>query len=404
MARDGVAVSPEVAALVARFVDGERFNVRAEAAGVGISRSTFYKYVTRFRAAGVEGLFPISRRPRTSPTAVSADLEDAVVRARKCLDDEGWDAGAEQILFWLEDYPAKWLAEPGGPLPVLPSRASVNRILTRRGLVTPMPQRAPKKTRRFEHAHPNTLWQMDGFEWQLVHGPKVCVLEIVDDHSRVDIVLRAIRSENGIDVWNAFTAAAAEFGLPRMVLTDNGSGFSGKRRGWTSILEENLAELGVRHIASSVSHPQTCGKVERAHSPVEKWLRKRRTPPETLAELETLLEVYRDHNNNRRRRTHLGKIAPMTRYRLGQPDGPGQGPVPHPLAILERSVSPSGTIRVDSKELGIGRAYKGQTVHVFKQGKQLTIIAGHKHLATFTLTGRTRYQAATKSGTLSADA
>ncbi|WP_035919276.1 leucine zipper domain-containing protein, partial [Knoellia sinensis] len=64
---------PDVAALVARFVEGESFNVRVAAAGVGISTSTFYKYVARFRAEGVEGLYPRSRRPLTSPTAISVE-------------------------------------------------------------------------------------------------------------------------------------------------------------------------------------------------------------------------------------------------------------------------------------------------------------------------------------------
>jgi hypothetical protein len=170
MARDGVAVHPEVAALVVRFVEGERFNVRVQAAGVGISTTTFYKYVKRFRSDGVDGLFPNSRRPRTSPLAVSLDIEDAVVLARKHLSDDGWDAGADQILFWLEDNPERWMVDPGLPMLVLPARATVNRILTRRGLVTPMPQRKPKKSHRFEHARPNTLWQLDGFEWTLLDG------------------------------------------------------------------------------------------------------------------------------------------------------------------------------------------------------------------------------------------
>lgn len=388
---------------MARRAGGERFNVVAATREVGVSTSTFYRYVARFGVEGAPGLFPRSRRPEGSPSAIAAVVEDAVVLARKRLEEDGWDAGAEQILFWLEDHQAVWWSDPDRPAPALPSRASVNRILTRRGLIRPMPQRRPRTTRRFEHKRPNTLWQLDGFEWTLAGGRTVCVLEIVDDHSRVDIALRAVRSENAVDVWDTVAAAAAEFGLPRMMLTDNGTAFSGRRRGWVSNLEANLAELGVRHIAASVRRPQTCGKVERAHHPVEKWLTKRTTPPRTLPELQAYLDTYRDRNNNHRRRTHLGGITPMTRYRLSAPDGPGSEPVPTPVLVFQRTASPSGTIRVDNHELGIGRAHKGRQVTVFKQGKKITVLAGHEFLAAFTLTGRARYQAATSKGTLSAN-
>jgi transposase InsO family protein len=332
---------------------------------------------------------------------VRVEVEDAIVLVRKRLTEAGWDAGAEQILFWLGDHREQWGAA-GEVVPVLPSRATVNRVLSRRGLVTPVPQRAPRRTRRFEHQHPNTLWQLDGFGWHLAGGSGVCVLHIVDDCSRVDIALRAVRSENTVDVWDTFAAASAQFGLPRMVLTDNGVAFSGKRRGWTTVLEQNLAELGVRHIPSSVAHPQTCGKCERAHRGVQQWLRAH-PDPATLTELQALLDQYREHNNTRRRRTHLGGLTPMDRYRLGPVDGPGPGPLPEPVQVLLRTVTPSGTIGVGSKMIGLGRVHAGKSVHVFKQGTRLTVIAGHQHIATFTLSTRAgRYQSAHPSGKVSA--
>jgi hypothetical protein len=47
---------------------------------------------------------------------------------------------------------------------------------------------------------------MDGFEVKLADGTVVCVLPIVDDCSRLDIALRAVRSENSTDVWEFFQA------------------------------------------------------------------------------------------------------------------------------------------------------------------------------------------------------
>jgi len=179
MARDGVPVGPELAALVARAVGGERFDVRAECARLAVSTKTFYKYRKRFMVEGVEGFYPRSRRPLTSPTRVSAAVEDVVVEARKDLDGQGWDAGAEQIAFWIGDHLDRW---PSGE-PV-PSRATINRVLDRRGQVVAVPQRRPRSARhRFEAEHPNHMWQMDGFDYTLADGRVVCVLQILDDCS-----------------------------------------------------------------------------------------------------------------------------------------------------------------------------------------------------------------------------
>jgi transposase InsO family protein len=377
-----------LAALVARKAAGEEFNVRAACDGLGVRPKTFYKYLARFQSEGVEGFYPRSRRPLTSPTRVSVEVEDLVVRARKELDDEGWDAGAEQIGFWILDHPQAW---PEGS--VVPSRATINRILGRRGQIVRVPQRRPCRSRhRFEAAQPNSMWQMDGFEFDLADGGTVVILQILDDCSRFDLALRAARSENSQDVWAAVLYASHRYGLPAQFLTDNGTAFSGRRRGWTSRLEENLRVLGVRPITSSVGHPQTCGKNERAHSTVLRWLRKR-PAPDTLEDLQTLLDRYRDRYNNARRKTHLAGMTPAERYALGPVDGPGPEPTPWPVSIRTAKVSASGCIGIDKHLLGVGRRWAGTTVTTIRRHHQITVFTSDQLIAEFTLTGHRGYQA-----------
>ncbi len=387
MARDGVPVGPELAALVARAVGGESFDVTVECARLDVSTKTFYKYRKRFANEGVEGFYPRSRRPLTSPSSVSAAVEDVVVEARKDLDGDGWDAGAEQIAFWIADHPARWPA--GEPVP---SRATINRILVRRGQVMQVPQRRPRAARRrFESDHPNHLWQMDGFDYTLAEGRVVCILQIVDDCSRFDLALRAARSENAIDVWAAVVWASTRYGLPARFLTDNGGAFSGARRGWVSSLEQNLRSLGVRPCTSAVAHPQTCGKGERAHSTVLKWLRKR-PPAGSLEQLQSMLDEYREHYNHRRRKTHLGGLTPAQRYDLGPIDGPGIGPTPWPVQIQTAKVSASGCIGVDQHLLGVGRRHAGTIVTCVRQHRQIAVFDNNQLIAEFTLNGQRRYR------------
>lgn len=406
-------MSPEFAALVARYVACERFNVCQKCAEVGCSTTTFYKYAKRFSERGVEGFYPDSRRPRSSPAATGVEVEGLVVAARKELQEAGWDAGADSIRFQLEAW-RDGLASGTGPfgeplcglLPPrpwptqarIPSRTTINRILDRRGQVAAVPQRRPKTSRRrFEADQPNTRWQMDGFVVTLADGSEVCVLHIVDDCSRLDIALVAVSSENSADVWAVVQAAAATYGLPAQMLTDNGTAFSGFRRGWTSALTENLTALGVRHITSSVGHPQTCGKCERAHRTVRLWL-SLRPAFATLADLNSALEVYRDLHNNNRRRRHLHGMTPAVRYRLGPLDGP-LGHQPGPVTITTKPVAPNGAIKIDGTSLGIGRAHAGQNVTVIRQEQQITVIHNNRLITEATIHRGLRYQSANPNGT-----
>lgn len=389
MARDGVAVSPELAALVARAAAGEVFNIRAECVRVGVSTKTFYKYLSRFRTEGVDGFYPRSRRPVSSPTKTAVDVEDWVVRARKVLTDEGWDAGADQIRYWLEDHDVdQECTWPRGQ--PLPSRTTINRVIQHRGLVVPVPQRRPKAAnRRFEAERPNSRWQLDGLGVDLVPGKAATVLHLVDDCSRQDMALRAVPTENGADAWDTFLAAAEEYGLPAELLTDNGPAFSGRRRGWTSALEENLAALGVRHVTSSIAHPQTCGKCERAHKTLRQWLAKQRAPA-TLEELQTLLDRYREHYNNNRRKAHLGGLTPAQRYTLGPLDGPTD-PLTTPPVFTTVQVSASGCIGISGHLISIGRRHAGNSLLLIRQDKNVTAFHGNQLIAQITLTRGRRY-------------
>lgn len=384
-------MGPEFAALVARVHGGERVNVRAECVGLGVAPKTFYKYLARFAVEGVEGFYPRTRRPLASPSRLGAEVEDVIVRARKELDNGGWDARAEQIAFWIADRledPGCW--PPGAPVP---SRATINRVLERRGQMVRVPQRRPRRsTHRFEAEASNSMWQMDGFQYTLSCGRVVVILQVSDDCSRYDLALRAAPSENAVDVWAAVTWAAQRHGLPARFLTDNGTAFSGARRGWLSALEENLRTLGVDPITSSVAHPQTCGKNERAHATVQKWLAKRPAATD-LEELQELLDVYREHYNHRRRKTHLGGLTPAQRYDLGPLDGPGTQPAVWPVQILTATVSTSGCIGVDKRLLGIGRKHAGTTVTAIRQHHQIAVFDDNQLIAEFTLTNRRGYHA-----------
>lgn len=376
-------------AAIAAKAGGQRVNVAAACRSAGVSRKTFYKFLARYRAEGLDGLRLRSRRPLAPAGLTRPEVEDAILLARKQLADEGLDNGPISIYWRLLDTGAL----PGVPSRV-PSRVTIHRVLTRRGMIVPAPRKRPRSTRsrRFTRARANELWQIDGFEYPLADGDgsTATVIQILDDHSRLDLESRAAVSENGADVWAAFTTAARRYGLPAQVLTDNGTAFSGARRGWEATFETNLRAVGVHPITSTRNHPQTCGKNERVHATTQRWLAKQ-PPPRTLAELQALLDRYRS-SYNQRRHQGLHMATPQQTYTLANKTGPAFAPLPAPIRVSNPTVTTSGSIGVDTTEIGLGRRHAGATTTVIRAGDDVTVFIANQHIRTLTIDRRRRYQ------------
>jgi transposase InsO family protein len=371
-------MDPEFVAAVAQAAAGEKINVSRFCREHAVSRDTFYKYLTRFRAEGAAGFARRSTAPQHRPTALPAEVAEAVLRARKELAEQGLDNGPVSI---------RWRLEEQGCLP-LPSRASVHRILVAHGQIIPQPTKRPRTRRRFEYTDPNGCWQIDGMEHYLADGQKVCIIQILDDHSRLDVGSYAATSENGADTWTALQQAFAGYGLPVKVLSDNGLAFSGKHRGRMVELERHLAELGVATIASSVYHPQTCGKNERAHQTLQKWLHARPTPTD-LTELQHLLDQYRTIYNNRRHQGLDGQ-TPQQRYDARVKATPTNQPPTS--GVAERTVSSTGVLAFSGCSIVIGRRWAGQPATVYWQGDRITIMINNTVARQLTLNRALRYQ------------
>jgi transposase-like protein len=81
------------ARLVITAVTVEKRPVSEVAKAYGVARSWIYKLLARYEAEGEAAFEPRSRRPKTSPSAISADAVDLIVRLRKELAGQGLDAG-----------------------------------------------------------------------------------------------------------------------------------------------------------------------------------------------------------------------------------------------------------------------------------------------------------------------
>src|SRR5260370_26086700 len=92
------------ARLVITAVVTERRSQGEVARAYGVSQGWVSRLVARYRAEGEAAFEPRSRRPKTSPTAISDDAAGLIIRLRKELSGQGLDAGPHTIAWHLEHH------------------------------------------------------------------------------------------------------------------------------------------------------------------------------------------------------------------------------------------------------------------------------------------------------------
>jgi len=256
-----------------------------------------YKWLDRYRREGSAGLSDRSRRPLSSPSKTEADVEAAVLAVRR--ENPVW--GGRKIAASLRRQ---------GLSP--PSESTITEILKRHG--RPMVAPGQKAGKRFEHAEPNALWQMD-FKGDIAFGRgRLHPLTVVDDHSRYAVLLHASDNERHQTVQNAVQAAFECYGLPDAILTDNGSP-------WGSTAQQTLTKFGVWLIEHGVApwhspplHPQSHGKNERFNRTLKAELLERRTFDD-LHQAQRAFDAWRHRYNHHRPHDAIGLAVPADRYR-----------------------------------------------------------------------------------------
>ena len=324
------------------------------------------KLVARWREGGWDAVEKQSTRPRSNSRATPQATVDAVVALRERLMAQGLDAGPHTIAAHLEHAGIS-----------APSVATIWRILSRAGLVTPEPRKRPKRSYvRFECDLPNECWQADFTHVALADGTDVEVLCFVDDHSRFLISCTAHTPVTGTDVLTAFRNACDAHGIPATTLTDNGFVFTTRFRNAPNAFERELAILGIVQKNGRPNHPQTQGKVERFQQTLKKWLRAR-PPAATLTDLQALLNDFTHlYNHERWHRSLPPKTTPAQAYTARAKATPA-GRDGH-WRIRNDTVDQSGRITLRHAgrlhHIGLGYEHNGHAVRVLVHDLHITVI------------------------------
>jgi transposase InsO family protein len=344
-------------------VDLDGLNVTEFCGQHGVSTWFFYQLRKRYAAEGEAALEPGSRAAKTVANRTPGWVEDIIVDLRKKLDDGGLDAGAATIWSHLAD------RLPAGS--VVPSEATIWRVLSRRGFITPEPHKAPKHAHRtFAAERANECWQLDDIKWELLNGPEVRIITLIDDCTRLCPGLKAVESANGEAAFEAFSAAAEKWGWPQRFLSDNANAYK-------ITLAAAVGALGVDHRHGRPYHPQTQGKVERFHQTLQKWL-KAQPRAATLDQLQTQLGTFCGIYNNQRPHRAIGRRTPADVYAQTPKTGPQDRPIGAPTSTHRVTVA-NGVCYINKQyTITIGAAHNRQqatviitalSCHVFITGR-----------------------------------
>ena len=226
---------------------------------------------------------------------------------------------------------------------------------------------------------PNERWQADITHWRLVSGTDVEILNALDDHSRYLVASDARVVFKAADVVGSFHAAAATVGLPASLLTDNGAVFTAAPRGGgRCAIEMECDRLGVRLHHSSPYHPQTCGKVERFHQTLKRWLAKR-DPARSIGELQAQLDLFRAYYNEVRPHRAIGRRTPAEAYAARPKAVPTGASIPPHYRVRRDRVDRDGglTLRHDSRlhHIKVGHRHAGTRVLMLVAGLDVRIVS-----------------------------
>ena len=211
----------------------------------------------------------------------------------------------------------------------------------------------------------------------LADGQGVEILNVIDDHSRLLVASVAFATVKAADVVAVFHDAAAAYGYPETLLSDNAAVFSGASRKGKVLLETELERLGIRASHATPYHPQTCGKVERLHQSLKRYLA-RQVEPESLAHLQLQLDSFRAYYNQQRPHRALDGRAPLVAWSARLRATPqGHGAAVH-YRVRQDRVGSNGTVtlRYESKlrHIPVGSAHKHQAVRLLIAGANVRIV------------------------------
>lgn len=319
----------------------------------GISRKTGYKWVARYKAAGIEGLEERSRMPHTMAGEIPYALCKAVIELRR----HGRDPlGPKKIQALLSQ------RFPDQPVP---SKSSIYNVLRREGMLE------PKRCRRRVQAtpnrpsaatQPNELWSADfKGQFKMGNGRWCYPLTVMDHASRYLLGCEGLNGTRFIETRAVFERLFREYGLPERMRTDNGVPFATTAVAGLSKLSIWWIRLGILPERIEPGKPQQNGRHERMHRTLKRAVAQ--PPAANLATQQMQFDSFRTDYNEHRPHEGLGQRIPKSCYQTSIRAYPERLPeLEYPGYFHIQKVSANGIAYWTGRRIYIGYLLAGERV------------------------------------------
>jgi len=334
-------------------VESRLFHFSESCRRYGVSRRVGYKWWQRWQEEGVEGLKDQPRRPKHCPHQTAGWIEDRIVTLRKKRKD--WGPVTLRDRLQREDPMIPW-----------PAPSTIGEILIRREVHRPRKRRQqgqPVFARgSLESQAPNEVFTAD-FKGQFrTRDGDYCYPLTIQDHcARYSLCCQALESTRQAGVKTQFERVFLDYGLPDVILTDNGVPFAGPGLRRLSQLSVWWIRLGIVPWLTQPGHPEQNGRHERFHRTLKQATA---LPPQAdLESQQKAFDRFRQEYNHDRPHQSLGGKTPAEVYRPSSRPYPEQLPaVDYPGHFEVRRVSSCGFIKIHGKSIFLSHALRTQSV------------------------------------------
>ena len=317
----------------------------------GVSRKTGYKWCERYTAEGPAGLQERSHAPHRQARVVAFSAAQAILALRAI--HPRW--GPRKLRAWLEQ-------RRGG---TWPASSTIGALLQRAGLTV------PRRSRRRTGAAgvctaaggANEVWAADFKGWFRTGNGRRCEpLTISDVYSRYLLRCQVVPASGVALVRPLFEATFREFGLPRVIRTDNGAPFAAATTTGLSRLAVWWIRLGIRPERIEPGHPEQNAEHERMHRTLK--LETATPPCGTPGAQQRAFDGFRRLYNEERPHEALNQQPPATWYTPSPRAYPERPAVEYPETYIVRRAHPNGEIKWRGRRVLISQSLAGEPVGV----------------------------------------
>jgi len=301
----------------------------------GVVRSCAYKWVERYREYGETGLVEWSRRPELSPERTPQAIVDELLKLKRKHPSYG---PAKLVPILEQRHGAHVLAV-----------STAGTILSRHGLVQKRRPRqrsaGPIERGPYEVAGAGDSMTAD-YKGQFRMGnQQLCYpLTIADPFSRYVLAIEAMVGTHMGPAKTVFEEVFREYGLPRQLITDNGTPFcNATSLGGLTQLSRWWIELGIIPVRIAPGRPQQNAIHERMHRTLKEWIS--RNLKASLAAQQRSFNAFRHEFNQVRPHQSLGQKPPCTALGRYRPFSSRPRTLAYDTNMEVRSVNANGEIK-----------------------------------------------------------